>query len=308
MQIEKSGWAGRAKAALALSIVAVFSLILMQCNATVEEQVLRASAAETSRTVSMPDQGNINFPQRTDAVTSRAINLPVLPETVDRFQSDLGRGLHLVFAGDVMEINGSVIDVDDVASTLEQAPDKYDFVVAYIDRDQPISAVRELQSAFRKANHMKFLYLGSTRSGKLVEMPFLLPPLPGYETGEPSPIIDEEYARTNNIALLKLNPGNVTRASLQQTVYNFVSNQVADQNSDYVVSVRFDNDDNYNVYLTNLFAIKEAFYQLYDERAQAMYGEHFWEISADRTTNEEHQRKYDAVRQGVPMAISVAEG
>lgn len=66
-------------------------------------------------------------------------------------------------------------------------------------------------------------------------------------------------------------------------------------------------DDTYNEYLVSLFYIKEGFHQIYGERAQEMYGKSFSEISENRSANEKYGEMYDALRQGIPMALSIAE-
>ena len=288
MNAKKSGWVGRAKVALALSAVVLVSLVLVQCNATIEEQVLRESQASAA------------------AENNKDVDLPVLPMSAFRFEGDLSQALLLTIADGIVTINGKVIAADAIATALKQKPAEHAVVIARIDRNQPMSLVRQVQGAFREAQRLKFLYIGQTAVGERVEMPILLPPFPG-DASAANPAIDDTYARENDIALLKLDLGDATEATLQQTVYDFVGDQVAAQRSNYVVSARVDDDDTYDAYLTNLFAIKEAFYQRYDERAQAMYGKRFWEISADRATNEQHQAMYDVVRKGVPMNISIAE-
>jgi len=65
-----------------------------------------------------------------------------------------------------------------------------------------------------------------------------------------------------------------------------------------VVSAKYDEDDNYGDYLTNLAYIMEGFDQVYQERAQEMFGKDFYKLDKEQ---------YNAVRKGVPKAISIAE-
>lgn len=51
-------------------------------------------------------------------------------------------------------------------------------------------------------------------------------------------------------------------------------------------------------YLTNYFYIREGYNQFYQERSRKMFGKDFFE-----TTEEEHK----AVRENIPMNISIAE-
>ena len=140
--------------------------------------------------------------------------------------------------------------------------------------------------------------MGQTATGESVKTPFLLPPDPENQSGEHPPVIDGQYARENNIDLLKLDLGDDAESANQQIVYDFVKGQMAEQKSSYVVSARFSDDDTYDAYLVNLFYIKEAFYQIYDEAGAGFVRNEFREISAERSTNEEHAKMYDAVRQG----------
>ena len=290
MNAEKSGWAGKAKVALVLSAVAVFSLVLVQCNSNLEEQVLRESQASSV------------------AEISREIALPVLPEKGHYVNHDLSEALHLTIANDRVAINGDIVEVDAIASVLDKETTEGEVVVAHIDRAQSMSLVRDVQEKFREADRLKFLYVGQTSAGELVKTPFLLPPDPENKSGEHPPAIDDQYARENNIDLLKLDLGDDAESANQQIVYDFVKGQMAEQKSNYVVSARFSDDDTYDAYLVNLFYIKEAFYQIYDERARAMFGENFDNVYKNKSSVDKYKKIYDAVRQGVPMAISIAEG
>ena len=87
-------------------------------------------------------------------------------------------------------------------------------------------------------------------------------------------------------------------------VYDFVQSHIQKQSRNYVVSARFDDDDTYNDYLVNLTYIQEAFNQIYQERAQQMFGKNFYDL--DRK-DEEEREQYLAVRKNIPRAISVAE-
>ena len=87
----------------------------------------------------------------------------------------------------------------------------------------------------------------------------------------------------------------------QKMVYEFVKGQMEKGSSDYVISAGFDDDDTYSEYLVNLAYIQEAFNQIYQERSQQMFGKDFYDIAAN------NKEQYQAVRQGIPRAISVAE-
>ena len=65
-----------------------------------------------------------------------------------------------------------------------------------------------------------------------------------------------------------------------------------------VVSATFNDQTSYGVYLSNFYYVKEGYIQLYQERAQKMFGKDFYQ-----TTEEE----YGAVREKIPTNISIAE-
>jgi hypothetical protein len=65
-----------------------------------------------------------------------------------------------------------------------------------------------------------------------------------------------------------------------------------------VVGARFDDDDTYGTYLLNLTYVKEGFHQHYQERAHEMFGKDYFDLDKE---------EFYAVRQGIPMAISISE-
>ena len=289
MNAKRSGWTGNVKVALVLSAVAAVSLLIVQCDARVDEPGLLEPASTSA------------------AVVSHDVKVPVLPESGYQLDGDPSKELSLTISGDKVVINGNVVEVDQIASVLEEESAERNIVVARIDRDQSMALVRTVQDKLREAGRLKLLYIGQTAAGEPVEMPFLLPPAPEDASAIQQPIITEQYAAENDIDLLKVNLGDNAGSANQQMVYDFVKEQMAAQKSNYVVSARFSDTDSYDDYLTNLCYLKEGFYQIYDERAQAMYGMSFWDIFKNRGSDEEYAAMYDALRQGVPMAISVAE-
>ena len=289
MNTKRSGWVGNVKVALTLSAVLVFSVVIVQCQATLDEQGLQEPAASS------------------DAEAAPGLSLPTLPETEHPFQGNLDQAVPLTISEGRVTIDDETIEVDEIASWLAQKPAERNVVVARIDRAQSMALVRAVQEELRQAGRLKLLYVGQTAAGQPVEMTFLLPPTPGEASGPQPPIITPQYAQENDIDLLKMDLSKGSGASGQQEVYDFVKDQMAAQKSNYVVSARFSDTDTYDSYLVNLFHIKAAFYQIYDERAQALYGKRFREIAQNRSADKQYQAMYDAVRQGVPMAISVAE-
>ena len=147
MKAEKSGWAGKAKVALFLSAVAVFSLVLVQCKSNLEEQVLRESQASPV------------------AEISREIDLPILPETRHYVNHDLSEALHLTIANGAVAINGDIVEVDAIASALEKETAEGEVVVAYIDRAQSMSLVREVQEKVSSSESPEIPLRGTNGNG-----------------------------------------------------------------------------------------------------------------------------------------------
>lgn len=90
----------------------------------------------------------------------------------------------------------------------------------------------------------------------------------------------------------------------QKKVNDFVRSHIKRLSSDYVVSASIDDEDTYKDYLLNLVYIHNAFTKIYQERAQEMFGKNFYDLDKK---NKEEKEQYDAVRKGIPRAISVAE-
>nr|WKN39554.1 M56 family metallopeptidase [Tunicatimonas sp. TK19036] len=284
MNIEKSGWAGRAKVALALSAVLVFSLVLVQCNSKNDEQILRESQA-----------------------SSQGIDVPVLPESGFKFKGDPATTVTLSVDDNQITLDGEKVEIGDIASTLKSKSGEHDVIIFRIDRTQPMSLVREVQNEVRKADRLKILYLGQTSDGKPVDVAIMLPPLPGSRFGAAPPKVDDAFAQEHNMALYKVTTDEEAGPAKQQKVYDFVKDQVAEQKKNYVISARFSDDDTFNQYLAEVYHLQQAFYQLYEERSQEMYGESYWDLFEIKDTSEKYAEMYDAVKQDMPMNISIAE-
>jgi len=77
-----------------------------------------------------------------------------------------------------------------------------------------------------------------------------------------------------------------------------VKEQLNKSSTDYVVSLKYDDNDTYGSFLTNLHFIREGYIQIYQERSKALFGKHYYDISKE---------EYKMVRMNAPMAISIAE-
>ncbi len=280
MNVKKSGWAGKAKVALALSAAIVFSLVITQCNTNMDEQ------------------GLLNAPISTSLEVNKGIDVPVLQETEYPFKlnPDIAR-IDLSISGDKIIINGEEVEVGEIASILKDETEEHLTVIVRIDGTQSMDLVSDVHKEFRKANILKFLYIGQTPAGAQLEVPILLPPSPS--SGVIMPEIDEQYAREHNMDLLKIRMGEDNSPAVQDKVYDFVKEQVGKQNANYVVSARFSNDDTFDDYLSSVFYMKEAFFEIYTERAEKIYGKDY--------KKEDYSEVHAAVKKGIPMAISIAE-
>lgn len=288
MNVKKSGWCGKAKVVAVLSAVVVFSLVLMQCNSKLDEQDLLDTQASTQE-------------------ISTEIDVPVLPEWEFDFNLNPNSPtINLTVSENEITIDGEVIEADQIASVLEKISDKQTVILARIDRTQPMALVRDVHEEFRKANLLKMLYFGETPAGEEIKVAIHLPPYLGNAENIQVKI-DDEYARENNMALLKIQMDEDNGPATQQEVYDFVKAQIANQNPNYVVSARFKDDVTYHAYLANVYYMQKSFYEIYNERAEEIYGEDFREIFRNRLTKDDYAKVYEAVKQGVPMAISIAE-
>ncbi|WPP52581.1 M56 family metallopeptidase [Catalinimonas niigatensis] len=289
MKSKKSGWAGKVKVAMTIVATLIFSGVILQCNAIIDEQVLTESQASS--------------------LDGREVDVPVLPQSVSHFDFNSYNSLNLTISGNKVFIHDEEIAVEQIRSLLENSSEEEDAIVLQIDKHQSMGLVREVQWELRKANRLKIIYIGQTSNGEQVGVALRLPPDPEHEeeVGIRVPKITDQYAKEHNISLLKVEMGEDEGPTDQQKTYDFVKSQVAQQNTNFVISARFSDDASYKDYLISVYHLKEAFYQIYDERAQALYGKPLGEISKKSSTNEEHKEMYETIRLGIPMAISIAE-
>lgn len=287
MKNQKSGWPGKVRVAMALVGAVLFSAIVVQCNSKMDEPVVAESAPAAETTADF----------------GAGVHLPVVPDNGYTFDGNTADALNFSIADDKLSIDGEAYKVSDIASVLSQAKlSEQGIIIMRVDKDQPMKLVRDVQTELR-TERRKLLYVGQTLSGKSFEMPFLLPPMPGIPMpdGQHLPTIDDEYAAEHNVDILKIQLGDNAGASNQQLVYDFVTDQMQKGKSNYVVSAKYSDDDTYGDYLVNLAYIQEGFNQIYQERSQQMFGKDFYDIAAS------NREQYDAVRKGVPRAISIAE-
>ncbi|WP_416864171.1 MAG: M56 family metallopeptidase [Imperialibacter sp.] len=287
MTNKQSGWSGKVKVAMAIASTVLFSAIIVQCNSKMDESVAESGlAAETSADI------------------GAGVNLPVLPDNGYTFDGNRSDALNFSIADNKLSIDGKAYNLSDIASAVEKAKlSDHAVIILRVDRDQPMAFVRDVQTELRKVERRKILYMGQTVSGKSFEMPFLLPPTPENAARNriPEQPDVEELAAQGKMEIMRIRLGDNARMDNQKMVYKFVKGQMEKGSSDYVISAGFDDDDTYSEYLVNLAYIQEAFNQIYQERSQQMFGKDFYDIAAN------NKEQYQAVRQGIPRAISVAE-
>jgi hypothetical protein len=276
MKNKKSGWQGKLKVAMAITATIVCSAIIIQCNSKLEEQ-----ADIDSKKIL-----NNEFTER--------IHLPILPKTGYATKGDSTDILTLNVAEDKLTINGDHYELNEIGAVIEKGgvPSIAGHIVMRVDKDQKMEFVRAIEMELRKANRRKTLYVGQTKEGAKVESAIILPVV---EESSPTTM---DLINSGKIDLLKIDVGDNAGIANQQKVYDFLKRHIQQQSSDYVVSVRYDRDDTYNVYLQNLTYVKEGFNQVYQERSHEMFGKDYYDITTE---------EYSAVRKNAPMAISIAE-
>ena len=288
LKLKKSGWAGKARVALVLSSIVVFSLVIVQCNSRFSDQ----DALEEGH--SLANNGSEN------------LNLPILPGTGQKFDTDFDQALYLAIDENKLYLNGKQIELGNLIDRLKKESEAGSLIAAKIDRDQSMEFVSKVLMQLRIADRRKMAFLAVTNAGESLHVRLLLPPALDDKSNSPKmPILNEEYIAENNIELLKVDLGESASAANQTRVYDFVMNEINQGNSNYVVSANFSDDASYQDYLANLHYVQEGFYKIYNERALRMFGKSYSEVHS--ASDPESKQAYQAIRKGVPMAISLAD-
>ncbi|MDW3192678.1 MAG: M56 family metallopeptidase [Cytophagales bacterium] len=286
MKIQKIGWTSKSQMALALCLGMIIAIITVQCNAKIEQLEPEATIQEV-------------------AIAPVQVNLPVIAANGFKLNeaSETDNAIILSLNQDGLYADGIATTIDDLGTLVRERVNERGVVIMRIDQDQTMGMVRSIQNELRVAGRRKLLYSGLNANGSHQGLPILLPPPVNAENSLPE--IDDAYIKEHDLELLYLNIGIPATAEHQATVYEFVVEQMERGRSNYVVSAKFDDDDLYKNYLANLQYVNEGFNQIYDERAKEMYGKGWWEI--DRFLDDENRAQYNAVRKGIPRAISIAE-
>ena len=283
MKNKRSGWSGKIRAAMAIAATLIVSVAIIQCNTKLDD-------------VSIQSENAVG-----DGVNG-SISLPVLPKTNNQFDGDHSDALTFTIAGDKLTIDGQSYQVDEIASVIKAKglPSLNGHIVLLVDKNQKMGLVREVEMELRKADRRKILYVGVGTDGSKIETPIMLPPTI-EEARRLGVFVESDLATAEAkgiTAILKFKAGNDAGNDNQQKVYSFVKEQLDKSSTDYVVSLKYDDGDNYGAFLTNLHFIREGYIQIYQERSQALFGKDYYDISKE---------EYKAVRTNAPMAISIAE-
>ncbi|SHJ91548.1 BlaR1 peptidase M56 [Reichenbachiella agariperforans] len=288
MKNQKSGWSGKVKVALAIASTIVFSVLIVQCNSTMDE----TSIIENESSVA--------------SIEAKGVNLPILPDVPFYSYLPSEDAVEITIVEDKITLDDEDVQVVDMALSVAEKITEQGIIILSVDAQQPMKLVRDVQTELRRANRRKVLYLGQTTTGKIMESAMLLPPLPGApnEHGVKLPEIDAAYIAKHDLHILRVEMGEDRGVTVQQEVYDFVTSEVAEERSNYVVQAKFQDEDSYKSYLQNLAYIQEGFNQIYQERTQSMFGKNFMDLNKEVP---EEKEQYNAVRKGIPRAISISE-
>jgi hypothetical protein len=283
MKNRRSGWPGKAKVALAIAGTLIISAAIVQCNTKLDEDPMQSGNTSGDDVI-------------------KSISLPVLPKTGYHFDGDHSDALTLVIADNKLTIDGQSYKADEIASVIESKgiPSLTGHVVMLVDKNQKMGLVRGVEMALREADKRKILYVGVGTDGSKVETPIMLPPTL-EEARRLGVFVESDIAKAEAdgmTAILKFKAGENDGNSNQQKVYNFVKDHLNKSSTDYVVSLKYDDNDTYGSFLTNLHFIREGYIQIYQERSKALFGKDYYDISKE---------EYKMVRMNAPMAISIAE-
>lgn len=279
MKIQTSGTSGIMKAITAAAMVSVFSLLIVQCNMMLEEQ---AQAAP------IPMQ------------------LPILSHTGDyQFTYDVKSSLTLRIDRDQLTVEGQQVSLKELPNVIADAQlDERATMIIQATPDQKMAFLRDVHDILRKENLRKLLYEAVDTQQKKVQIAILLPPDPASELGMKMPKITEAFIEENGYEVLWFQSRQQLGVGFQQRTYEFVKKQVEKGSRDYVISIKYDDEDTFQSYLESFFYTSRAFDLIYDERAQALFERSYYELDRD---TEEGENQYRAVREGIPRAISIAE-
>lgn len=282
MKNNKSGRSGKVKVAMALSVVVLSSVIFIQCNSGLDEQV--SHNVEHSSVVDF----------------AHGVDLPVLPETKYKFTGDMEDAVDLTITGNQVMINGKGYGLDEVVPVLKEVTQsERSIMILRVDKDQRMKFVREVMDQLREADRRKLLYLGKNAQGEKVEVALLLPPSKqGMAKYHEAPLPDpHELVASGQLKSLKIDLGQNESVETRQKVYDFVMGHVKNSSRDYVVIGDYADEDRFGDYLVNVLDIQEGFKLVYQEKAREIHEKDYLELEKE---------EFAAIRKEIPMAVHIA--
>lgn len=259
MKIQKSRSRGMIRSVSALMLSLFFAVFFTQCNIQQAEEVFsRENSADLPTIVP-----SINSTTTFDKAVTIEMSKSVL-----RFD----------------DTNLELAEFESHIASLSLTPETV--MKLRIGREMNMGEVQKLFDILQKADLRKLLYMGYSESGEEVAVRSLLPPL--------RMVLSPDEIRTREgIAILEVQYSSKL-IYLDRKVLEFVEEQHASQNSDYVVLANFNEETLYGDYLLGTSLIDKGFNDLYEKRSQQMFGKSWSEVSPE---------EYRQVRMGLPRAI-----
>lgn len=280
MTNKQSGWTGKVKVALAIFFSTIIGTLIVQCNSKSEDQLSldTSQGGSATKVIELP------------TIPYNSITAPVIND--DKFS--------IFIANDVVTIDGKERLIEEIAPLIEKFGLSEQGVVAlHITKTQNMDIVGKVQAELRKADRRKVLYETLSSTNEPTQVPLLLPPAPEHVNARyPAQPSLEELEAQGKYSILKVDVSKANVPSTKNESYEFVKAHADKQSMDYVVSIKYEGNDNFDDYIASIVHVREAFAEIYQERAMKMYGKDFSTLS-----REEHIE----VRKGLPMAISIAE-
>ena len=278
MNIQKIGHLGRIKVATVITMTALFSLIIVQCNSKLEENELALDKAFS-------------------------VSLPVIQDSQFTFDVSNQIRFDITIGNDLIYFKDRQFTLRELSRFDGNFPQKAQMVLN-VDKDQKMKLVHEVQEILREKDLRFIIYAGQNSSGQALNVPFMLPPAPNSKSGVKVPELTDAFIKENNLDLLRLHLGSDTRIS-SEVVDIHVGKHMRNGDSKYVIIGNYMDGDTFGNYLSNLHAVKQGFYDIYEIRAKELFGKSFYDINRSQKTSEEAKRQYSEVREGIPIAISV---
>lgn len=282
MKIQKTGWTSKTQMVLATALSILIAIITVQCNAKIDHL--------------SPDSDSL-------AEYAPAIR-PDSHLSTDKAGHD---EFELIVVNDQLFYRGNLVKIPDLENlALEANLGPRSTILLSVDQDQKMKFVTDLHYELRRIDKRKILYGGRNESGDFSGLPMLLPPHPTEPGPNATPLPNlEEIEARGEIVIRRLDFPNEQGAVIQQQVYDFILPHIQSGQA-YAVSAKVIDDMTFQKFFENVSYINHAFNVYYQEVADKRYGGSVVFANLD-LKNPEDKAKYDAIREGAPRAISIAE-